>query len=137
MKKKYIIIAVILVCVAAAAVIICFQPEQGDISGTETEFGESQFFTDRELRLAANALKAEFQTLYPQYSLDKVWYVDDRRQLDDDRDVEYDGRNIILYSSFTRKTAAPEDAGPEQYNHYRWCVAVDDWGRWSVVEHGF
>lgn len=138
MKKRYVILIVLLICgVIAAAAMLWLQPEQGDISRTETDFGESQFFTHRELERAAKAVKSEFQTVFPQYAMEKLWYVDDLRQLDDDRDVEYDGRNIILYSSFTRKTAAPESAGPERYLHYRWCVAVNDSGRWYVVEHGF
>lgn len=137
MKKPFVILTALLVCLMVGVVAVWFQPERGDVSRVETDFRESQFFTGREMEQAAQAVKKEFQKTFPQYSLDKIQYISDLRQLENDQDAEYDGRNIIFYTDFVRKEAAPNADEPEQYARYRWCVAELENGRWSVVEHGF
>lgn len=137
MKKRLCVILGLFLC---AAVVIFFvlwgdSSSKGDVSRVEIDYGDSQFFTEREMEQAAEALVDEFQAEFPDYTLTKLWYVNDLRQLENDGDVQYDGRNIIFYSDMEPKSENQPQT--ETLTRYRWCVAVNDAGRWYVVEHGF
>lgn len=139
MKRRLLILGILVLCIGAAAIVFQRQNmnEKGDISGVEIDYGDSQFFTDREMEQAAEALMDAFQTEFPDYTLQKIWYVTDLRQLENDQDVPYDGRNIIFYSDMERKPECKDETLPELLPRYRWCIAVNDGGRWYVAEHGF
>lgn len=137
MKKRIVFLCALTLCIIAGVLLWTVSQSGGDISQVEIDYGHSQFFTEREMEQAAKALMDDFKKEFPYHCLTKIWYVTDLQQLENDRDVQYDGRNIIFYSDIYRKTNAEADVQPKALRCYRWCVAVNDAGRWYVAEHGF
>ena len=136
MKKRFCVLFLAVLLIVLGVVLFCV-PECGNVKNVDIEYGNSQFFTDKEQQDAADALMKEFQKTFPDYSLTELWYISDYWQLEYSRDVDCGERNIIYISNMERKETASEEILPEQYFQYRWCVAQNDGGRWYVFDHGF
>ena len=137
MKKWLVGLLILLIAAAGATAIVLPQlSERGDISQVVIDYGDSQFFTQRDRKDMMEVVEEAFQKEFPQYTLKELWYVDDLRMLQDVARVEkkHNRRVTVIYSDIERKPDAAVE--PEKLSRYKWYLEENPAGYWKVRGHG-
>lgn len=128
--KKYLLL--IPVVILAAILLLLPRRETGDVSAVTVDYGESQFFTDREQEQAAKVLMDAFRKEFPDYRLKEIWYLTDRQLLEDLAETELEGRILIYYTDMEPKT----DGDLPRLYRYKWYLEFTDAGTCTLLSHG-
>jgi len=137
--KKLIAFLIILILGCLLSTAILFRGSSGDVSNVEIQIGESEIYTEAEIRQAMDVVLESFSE-FSGCEMTRLWYDEERSLKEaDDWAKQYNAKQaIVLFSDFNvDENGADKGLNPnDTYRNFNW-ILVRDTGKWKLKTWGY